>query len=100
LANHPIAAKALAQHELRERVVAWKSQFFGSGWAHYDLAKPGTFKLVPQRAREAALRRDYQAMRDMYLKDPMEFEQILAQRLELKQMLRDHDLRRSHAGHD
>ncbi len=47
LARHPAGATAITQHDLRERVVAWKRQFFGSAWANYDLAKPGTFRLVP-----------------------------------------------------
>ena len=55
----------------------WKSQFFGSAWAHYDQAKPGTFRLVPQPKRLNALRRDYQAMRDMYLTEPASFDEIL-----------------------
>ena len=47
LAKHSAASKAVDQHELRNRVVRWKSQFFGSSWANYDQAKPGTFRLVP-----------------------------------------------------
>jgi hypothetical protein len=78
LAKHPAASKAVEQHELRSRVVQWKSQFFGSSWANYDLAKPGTFRLVPPAKRLPALRRDYQAMRDMYLSEPASFEDILA----------------------
>src|SRR6266481_956061 len=67
MAKHPMASKAIGQHDLRNRVVEWKSQFFGSSWANYDQAKPGTFRLVPPEARQATLRRDYEAMRDMYL---------------------------------
>lgn len=78
LAKHPAASKAIDQHDLRNRVVAWKSQFFGSSWANYDLAKPGTFRLVPPAERQPALRRDYQAMRDMYLTEPASFDDILA----------------------
>lgn len=77
LANHPIASKAVAQDHLRERVVNWKSLFFASAWARYDLARPGTFRLVPAAARAPELRRDYQAMRDMYLVEPMPFDRIL-----------------------
>jgi len=77
LANHPEAIKAINQHDLRNRVVLWKSQFFGSLWANYDLAKPGTFRLVPKDERLPALRRDYQLMRDMYLTEPVNFDDIL-----------------------
>lgn len=77
LTVHPAAAKAINQHELRNRVVKWKSQFFGSSWANYDQAKPGTFRLVAPPERQASLRRDYQAMRDMYLSEPASFDDIL-----------------------
>jgi nucleotidyltransferase AbiEii toxin of type IV toxin-antitoxin system len=78
LARHPAAMKSIDQHALRGRVVAWKGQFFGSSWARYDLARPGTFRLVPPAGRLPALRRDYQAMRDMYLSAPADFDEVLA----------------------
>lgn len=78
LALHTDASRAIEQSELRERVVRWKSRFFGSAWARYDLAVPPTFRLVPPPVREAVLRRDYQAMRDMYLSEPTRFEEVLA----------------------
>jgi hypothetical protein len=77
LAVHSVAGKAVDRADLRERVVAWKSRFFGSGWARYDLARPGTFRLIPPPARLAALRRDHNAMRDMYLAEPATFDRIL-----------------------
>ncbi len=78
LAKHPNAIKAITQHDLRSRVVLWKGQFFRNSWANYDLAKPGTFRLVPKPERLSELRRDYQLMRDMYLTDPVSFDDILA----------------------
>ena len=51
LAKHATASKAIDQHELRNRVVEWKHQFFGSSWANYVQAKPGTFRLVPPTER-------------------------------------------------
>jgi hypothetical protein len=84
LAEHATASKAIDQHDLRKRVVAWKGQFFGSSWANYDLAKPGTFRLVPPTMRLPALRRDYQAMRDMYLSEPAAFDDILATLVDLE----------------
>lgn len=78
LATHPTASKAIDQHDIRNRVVEWKSRFFGSSWANYDQAKPGTFRLVPPSERLTALRRDYQAMRDMCLTEPASFDEILA----------------------
>jgi hypothetical protein len=84
LAKHPTASKAIDQHELRDRVVAWKGQFFGSSWANYDQARPGTFRLVPPAGRLPALRQDYEAMRDMYLSEPIPFDGILTTLAELE----------------
>ena len=78
LAKLPVAVKAIEDEALRIRVVQWKSQFFGSSWANYDLARPGTFRLVPQRVRLPLLERDYQAMREMYLTEPATFEEIIS----------------------
>lgn len=84
LARLPIADAAIANVELRDRVVGWKSQFFGSGWARYDLAVPGSFKLLPTSEQEAVIRRDYEAMRDMYLQQPSSFDDILKSLAELE----------------
>ena len=84
LSRHPAANLAIGLHELRNRVVAWKSRFFGSSWANYGSAIPGSFRLVPPAERLPALRRDYQLMRDMYLGKPAEFDQILKDLSELE----------------
>lgn len=78
LAKHPTAINAIDEHDLRTQVVEWKSRFFVNTWANYEQAKPGTFRLVPPTERQPALRRDYQAMRDMYLTEPTDFDDILA----------------------
>jgi hypothetical protein len=77
LAEHPSSREAAERDDLRERVVIWKSKFFPRGWARYDLARPGTFKLVPPTGRMPALRRDYRAMRDMYFTEPVPFEGVM-----------------------
>ncbi len=77
LAVHSIARQAVDRADLRVRVVHWKSRFFGSGWARYDLARPGTFRITPPPERLAVLRRDYDAMRDMYLTEPVHIDRIL-----------------------
>ncbi len=89
LARHTIVESALANEELRDRVVGWKAQFFGSGWAHYDLAKPGTFRLLPPEPRAPALRQDYEAMRAMYLSQPTGFDEVLAELAELEKRIND-----------
>ncbi len=77
LAGHAVADRALARGDLRQRVADWKRQFFPAGWARYDLAKPGTFRLVPPDFRLVELEKDYRAMRVMFLADPPSFERIV-----------------------
>ena len=77
LANYPKAIKAIDHHILRDRVVSWKNLFFHDSSANYIQAKPGTFHLVPRAERLPELRRDYQLMRDMYLNEPVSFDDIL-----------------------
>lgn len=77
MANRPETACALEENAVRSRVVVWKSRFFARSWARYDLAQPGTFRLMPPAAHLAELARDYQEMRDMFLDPPPSFEVVL-----------------------
>ncbi len=84
LANHSEALKAIDYDDLRDRVVSWKNLFFCDPSANYAQAKPGTFRLVPRAERLPELRRDYQLMRDMYLNEPVTFDDILSTLTELE----------------
>jgi hypothetical protein len=77
LLAHANAGPMLADHALCARVVEWKSQVFARQWARYDLAKPGTFRLLPTPHRLTALARDYAQMRAMFLMAPPEFDTVL-----------------------
>ena len=89
MAKHPEANKAVDHDGLRDRVVQWKSRFFGSAWANYDSARPGSFRLIPPDARHAALRRDYEAMRDMYLSEPVGFDDVLETLADLERRINE-----------
>jgi hypothetical protein len=84
LAKHSQAMKAVDHHDLRDRVISWKNLFFCDSWANYIQAKSGTFCLVPKAERLSELRRDYQLMRDMYLTEPVNFDDILSTLAELE----------------
>lgn len=77
LAQHAVAERALAREDLMQRVANWKCQFFASSWSRYNLAKPGTFRLAPPEFRLAELKKDYHAMRDMFLVEPPSFENVI-----------------------
>lgn len=75
--NHAARNECLERRDLLARVARHKSLFFGSNWASYDTAVSGTLRLVPPETRHDELRRDYEAMKPMFLKDPPPFEHIL-----------------------
>jgi hypothetical protein len=75
---------ALLNNELRQHVADWKSKFFPSSWARYDLAKPGTFRLVPPEPRRAELEKDYLAMQPMFLREPPLFASVLKTLIDLE----------------
>ncbi len=77
MAQSPIKTRALADRELLARVVHHKNEFYYSKWARYDLAVPGTFRLVPPEPRLVELRRDYQSMSVMIFGEVPAFESIL-----------------------
>jgi len=68
---------ALADVTLLEDVAAFKARFYRSPAARYDLARPGTLKLVPARQRCDELALDYAQMREMIFADPPAFRAIV-----------------------
>jgi hypothetical protein len=87
LLRHPDANEMLADHALCARVVEWKSRVFARQWARYDLAVPGTLRLLPAEARLAALARDYAQMRAMFIAAPPEFEVVMGRLAEAERVL-------------
>ena len=85
--RHPAGRRAAERFDLLERVRLHKSRYFASSWAHYELAVPGTMRLLPPESRMAELRRDYAAMRPMFLGEPLSFEEMLAVLGEAEQTL-------------
>jgi hypothetical protein len=77
LAESPVKTTALADRALLDSVVEFKERFYYSSWAHYDLARPGSFRLGPPESQWSALERDYRAMRDMFYREPPEFADVL-----------------------
>ena len=89
LARHPVTERAIADLDTCARVVGWKRLFFGSAWASYETARPGSFCLLPSDERLPSLRRDFTAMRDMYLAEPPSFDAALATLADLERRLNE-----------
>ena len=56
---------ALSDLDLLQSVVEFKMKFYPRGWARYELAKPGTLKLIPPDHVLAEIKKDYEAMKLM-----------------------------------
>ena len=77
LAEGSIRADALSDMALLAQVVRHKETFYPSAWAHYDLARPGSLRLLPAEKRVAALERDYRNMNVMIFGEPPAFNKIM-----------------------
>jgi hypothetical protein len=77
LLAHGDAPCFLADKDQCAKVVDWKSRVFARGWARYDLARPGSFRLVPPAERQAALAQDYAEMRSMFMSEPLPFAELM-----------------------
>jgi hypothetical protein len=62
MARTPVKAAAFADLELLRAVSAFKDKFYHRGWARYDLAKPGTMRIVPPEHVMKSVARDYDGM--------------------------------------
>ena len=77
MCHSSVKREALNSIDLLKRVVAFKQKFYSSAWARYDLAKPGSIKLIPADYVIKILRQDYQSMKNMIFGDYPEFNDIL-----------------------
>jgi hypothetical protein len=77
MANSAVKPKALADLKLLRDVAMFKSRFYRSPSARYDLAKPGTFKILPSEKKRNALVADYTNMREMIFGEIPDFSEIM-----------------------
>jgi hypothetical protein len=78
LIQKEVAAQALADAGLFERVAAHRQQFFGWTWMDYSTLRPGALRLLPLADQLAGWRSDYQEMKkEMFFGDVPEFDEIL-----------------------
>lgn len=77
LASADVRESALADKDLLANVVEFKQRFYPRGWARYDLAKPGSFRLIPEGEVLVAVKTDYKAMQNMIFGDVPTMESIM-----------------------
>jgi len=77
LLGHRDATTFIEDKDGCARVAEWKARTFPRAWAKYDLARHGTFHLLPAESRRADVAADYAAMRPMFLIEPEPFEKMM-----------------------
>jgi hypothetical protein len=89
LADHDVGKRALMDRALLEDVVKHKKAFFNAAYADYDRCRSGGMKLVPAEEGCAALRSDYEKMKEagMFFGNVPSFDDILARLRELESVI-------------
>ena len=77
LALSSVKDQALSNLNLLENVVAFKQRFYPSAWSRYDLAQPGSFRLIPNQSHLGELEKDYGEMHLMVFGEVPSFDAIL-----------------------
>ena len=79
MAQSAVKEAAFTNLDLLKSVVASKDRFYPRGWARYDLARPGTMKLIPAAHVLSTLKRDYDEMQIMIYGERPSFEKVMGQ---------------------
>lgn len=77
MALSPVKKAALADMDMLLSVAEFKQRFYPCTWARYDLAKPGSLRLVPEGTMLVAVQADYRAMASMMFGKPFEFDEMM-----------------------
>jgi len=77
MVDSSIYGKAIKNIDLLIKVAEHKALFFKDKKARYDLARPGSLRLMPQDEHLAQLNEDYRQMQEMFFEDPPSLESIL-----------------------
>ncbi len=90
LAQTPIKERALRNLTLLDSVVAFKQKFYPRAWAKYELARPGTLKLMPTNQVLASVKDDYRGMANMIFGHKPMFSEVLLVLEYLEAEINDH----------
>lgn len=77
LEKSEVKGRAFNDTDLLKRVVSFTERFYRSAFAHYELAKPGTFRMLPPKSSLLMLEQDYAAMRGMIFGEYPPFAKII-----------------------
>lgn len=84
LAASELGGEAVRDSQLLLEVASHKANSFPSAKARYDLAKPGTLRLVPSEELVRELELDYEQMKEMFISEPPPFVEVMRSITELE----------------
>lgn len=87
MAKLGVLDRALQDPDLLDQVVTFKAKFYPQKWAHYELAKLGTLRLVPPDHNLKPLQRDYAAMAGMIYGERPEFDELMTETAKIEREL-------------
>ncbi|MDD4617110.1 MAG: nucleotidyl transferase AbiEii/AbiGii toxin family protein [Alphaproteobacteria bacterium] len=90
MAQRGVADTALRDRALLEQVVRNKKLLFRDAKASYDTAVFGTLRLVPPEELLPSLKKDYEAMGEMFMGTAPDFAEILSELAELEGKINAH----------
>jgi predicted nucleotidyltransferase component of viral defense system len=85
--NSEIGKRTVENDELREKVRQHKLDFFKTAWKKFDLAVPGTIRIVPYDNLLTALEQDYRSMQGMMLGTAPNFDDLVEVLKQLENLL-------------
>lgn len=86
LSNCGVADEAINDKSLFEAIAEHREVFFKQSWVDYNTLKRSTLRLAPHPEHLDSWKKDYDAMKEMFLKKPPKFEEIIkvVENLQLK----------------
>lgn len=84
MSNSQIVDTAISDIAMLDHVTSFKSRFYPSQAARYELAKPGTLKLLPPEECMTSLHRDYNHMQNMIFGKKPTLSEILVSLMDLE----------------
>jgi len=74
-----IKDRALHDLEMMKEVIDFNRRFYPKSSYHFELAKPGSFRLIPDESNRIKLESDYKAMELMFFSEHPSFDEMMEQ---------------------
>lgn len=77
IANSDYKISAFENIALLKKVISFKMKFYPRAWAKYEMAIPGSLKLIPPEERFTTLKNDYEGMTEMLFGEYPNFDDLM-----------------------